>query len=199
MFSGCRTSFRSRRPSRRWGASCARWAIASCRPARATMRRRWEPSSFSKGFRRAPGRDRARGGRQARRHRGLVRRRGPGRAKEQDDAALDPARHPPLSPTGSTDGVHLHLQRDLSRNRRRGWPDPALVQHRGDGPASGRNVGPGDAGEALRAAGRPSRLAHFRAPGCAGEHHHRANAGQVPRAEPGRKRVDTGPLSMTFL
>ena len=53
--------------------TCARSAIASSRPALATMPRPRERSTLLKSVSRAPGRDRARQGHRSRPHRGLVR------------------------------------------------------------------------------------------------------------------------------
>ena len=65
-------------------------------------------------FPRAPGRDRAREGRRARRHRGLVRRRGPHRPEEQDHPPLGQARHASERADGPTNRLGLYLRRDLS-------------------------------------------------------------------------------------
>ena len=49
--------------------------------------------------------------------------------------------------------------------------------------------GPIPAGQALRTAGGSGRMAHLRTPGGAIQHHHRAVARQMSRAEPGRERL----------
>ena len=69
---------------------------------------------------RAPGRDRAREGRRARRHRGLVRRRGPHRPEEQDHPPLGQARHASERADGPTNRLGLYLRRDLPQTRERG-------------------------------------------------------------------------------
>ena len=98
-------------------------------------------------------------GRRSGRHRGLVRRRGPGRPEEQDHPALGPARHPARGAAGSAHRLDLHLRRDLPQTRQGRRPGPAMLQHRGDEPASGRDRDRRDAGRARRAVGRPGRMA----------------------------------------
>ena len=88
---------------------------------------------------RAPGRDRAREGRRARRHRGLVRRRGPHRPKEQDHPPLGQARHASERADGPTNRLGLYLRRDLPQARKGCSPDHAQMQHGGHEPAPGRN------------------------------------------------------------
>ena len=71
--SGSGRSSRSRSRRRPWAASCARWAIASSRPAPAIMRRTPMPRSLLKSVPCPSGGDRSRRGR-GQAHRGLVRR-----------------------------------------------------------------------------------------------------------------------------
>ncbi len=102
---------------------------------------------------RASGRERARGGCRPRRRRSLVRRRGQGRPEEQDHPALGPALQQAVYATGPAHGLYLHLWRDLPGDRRHRRSRAALVQHRSDRPAPGRDQRTGDAGQALRIAG----------------------------------------------
>jgi hypothetical protein len=88
---------------------------------------------------RAPGRDRAREGRRARRHRGLVRRRGPHRQEEQDHPPLGQARHASERADGPTNRLGLYLRRDLPQARKLRSPHHAQMQHGGHEPAPGRN------------------------------------------------------------
>ena len=113
---------------------------------------------------RAPGCDRARCGRRAWLRRDLVRRRGSDRPEEQDHPTLDEARHAALSPAGPAHGVDLPLRRDLPADRRHSRLGPAVLQHRGDEPAPGRDLRPGDARAALRAADGSGRLAYVGSP-----------------------------------
>ncbi len=83
----------------------------------------------------------------SRRRRGLVRRRlssagdQPDRAEKQDHAALGQARHAAQRAARPAHRVHLHLRRHLPPGGQGGRPDPALVQHRGDGPTSRGHLG----------------------------------------------------------
>ena len=86
-------------------------------------------SRILKKLSRAPGRDRAREGRRARRHRGLVRRRGPHRPKEQDHPPLGQARHASERADGPTNRLGLYLRRDLPQARKGCSPDHAQMQH----------------------------------------------------------------------
>ena len=86
------------------------------------------------------------GGRQPRRHRNLVRRRGAHRPEEQDHAPLGQARNETIGAARSAHRLDLHLRRDLPQRGQGRRPRPAPVQHRGDEPASGGNrqaVAPG--------------------------------------------------------
>src|SRR5271155_6043002 len=92
---GFSRNFVSPSPSRLSAARCARWVIASSRPALAIMPRPPALSRILKKPPHAPGRDRAREGRRSQRDRTLVRRRIAGRAEEQDHPPLGQARLPP--------------------------------------------------------------------------------------------------------
>src|SRR3954447_17732970 len=89
---------------------------SSLRPGRAIMPRTPPRRRFSKRLCRPFGRDRPRRrGRPA--DRGMVCRRGPHRAEEQDHKALGAAGHPALSTARSAHLFGLHLRRHLSRTR----------------------------------------------------------------------------------
>ena len=67
--------------------------------------------------------------------------------------------HPAQRAAGPAHRVHLHLRRDLPGRGQGGRPGAALVQHGGDEPAPGRDLGPGRAGPPRRAGRRPGRMA----------------------------------------
>ena len=104
--------------------------------------------------------DRARGACWSRRDKDLVYRRGEGRPADQDHPPLGPARHPAVRITGPAHGLDRHLRRDLPGDKRHGRARAALVQHRSDGPAPGRDQPKGAAGQALRGAGGSGRMTH---------------------------------------
>ena len=98
------------------------------------------PSRILKKLSRAPGRDRAREGRRARRHRGLVRRRGPHRPKEQDHPPLGQARHAAIGAARTSEPPRLISSARSAPSDGKGCsPHPARLQHRGHEPAPGRN------------------------------------------------------------
>ena len=112
--SGSLPSSVSRSASRHSAGCCARWAIANSRPGHAIMPRTPPRRRFSKSLCRPLGRDRPRRcGRPA--DRGVVCRRGPHRAEEQDHTALGAAGHPACSAARSAHRFGLHLRRDLSQ------------------------------------------------------------------------------------
>ena len=137
--SGSGKSSRSRSRRRPWAASCVRWATASSRPGPAIMRKTPTPRSLLKSAPHPPGGDRSRQGR-GQAHRDLVRRRGPDRPEEQDHATLGAARHATLGAARSAYPIHLHLRRHLPGRRQGRRLGPALLQHRGDEPASCRDL-----------------------------------------------------------
>ena len=91
-------------------------------------------------------------------------------------------RNPAIGTAGSADGIDRYLRCDLPRDGSQRRAGPALVQHRGDGTAPRQDRRTGDAGQALRAAGRSGRVAHLAAARRAGQHHHRAAARLRPGA-----------------
>ena len=100
-------------------ARCARWVIASSRPAPAIMPRPPALSRILKKPPHAPGRDRAREGRRSQRDRTLVRRRVASWAEEQDHPPLGQAQLAPKRPERPADRLGLHFRRDLSEGRQR--------------------------------------------------------------------------------
>src|SRR3984957_19506636 len=102
-------NFVSPSPSRLSAARCARWVIASSRPAPAIMPRPPALSRILKKPPHAPGRDRAREGRRSQRDRTLVRRRVASRAEEQDHPPLGQARLAPKRPERPADRLGLHF------------------------------------------------------------------------------------------
>src|SRR5271154_5679347 len=176
-------------PSRRWAANCAPWVIASSRLGLAITLKPQARSRILKKLFRAPGRDRAREGRRAQRHRGLVRRRGARRPEEQGHPALGPARHASKRSQRSANRLGLYLRRDLSQGRQRRGPGHATLQHGGDEPPSRRNRHPDRAGSARRAVGRSGRLASVGQAHCAIQHHADPVPGKVSGAEPAGKHL----------
>src|SRR5271154_5351050 len=174
-------------PSRRWAANCAPWVIASSRLGLAITLKPQARSRILKKLFRAPGSDRAREGRRAQRHRGLVRRRGARRPEEQDHPPLGQARRAPKRSQRSANRLGLYLRRDLSQGRQGRGPGHATLQHGGDEPPSRRNRHPDRAGSARRAAGRSGRLAFVRQIDRPTQHPSDPVPGKVPRAEPARK------------
>src|SRR3984957_11156651 len=116
---GVLRDFMSPPPSRLSAARCARWGIASSRPAPALMPRPPALSRILKKPPHAPGRDRAREGRRSQRDRTLVRRRVASRPEEQDPPPLGQARLAPKRPERPADRLGLHFRRDLSEGRQR--------------------------------------------------------------------------------
>ena len=102
---------------------------------------------------------RAREGRRAGRHRGVVRRRSQDRAEEQDHPALGQTRHAAGGAEGSAHDLDLYLRCDLPSARQGRRPGAAALQHRGDEPAFGRDGGRRGADGTRRAAARPGRMA----------------------------------------
>ena len=112
-----------------------------------------EAAATFKKIRRPRGRDgRKRGSWQA--DRNLVARRGPYRAEEQDHPPLGEARYQAFCAERPKDGVGLYFRRHLPGRRKRRRARPALLQQRGHGASSGRNL---DCGRAWRACARSSR------------------------------------------
>jgi hypothetical protein len=118
-----RTTFgRLRRPSRRRSSTVR---SPSCKE-------RGGGGRFQKELPLLPGRDRGEPGRrQARRD--LVRRRGQGRAEEQDHTLLGQARFTTLRPKGSEDGLGLYLRRDLPGPGQGSRSGAAALHHTGHG------------------------------------------------------------------
>src|SRR6516162_4759831 len=84
---------------------------------------------------------------------------------------------------------HLHLRRGLPTRGQGRRPDPAGLQHRDHEPALGGNRQSCRAQSPRRPLGRSGRLAPVD-PSCrAGKHHHHSAAAEMPRAQPGRKRL----------
>ena len=104
--------------------------------------------------------------------------------RSQDHPPLGPAWHTAQRAAGPAHRVHLHLRRHLPPGGQSGRPDSAVVQHRGDEPASDSHRGRGLARPPGDVAGGSSRLAPVGAPRRAGQHHHRAAPGQMPGTEP---------------
>ena len=63
----------------------------------------------------------------------------PGLAEEQNYSPLGAPGHAPVRTPGPAHGIDLHLRRNLPGLGRHGRPGPALVQHRGNGAAPGRD------------------------------------------------------------
>src|SRR5438445_8701425 len=104
------------------------------------------PLRLLKKLRRDCGPARARQADRSGRDRGVVCRRGPDRAEEQDHPTLGPARLATLGTARSTYRLDLHLRRHLPQERQGRRPRPAPLQHRRDEPASGRDRDDGGAG-----------------------------------------------------
>src|SRR6516162_5192905 len=84
---------------------------------------------------------------------------------------------------------HLHLRRGLPTRGQGRRPDPAGLQHRDHEPALGGNRQSCRAQSPRRPLGRSGRWAPVD-PSCrAGKHHHHSAAAEMPRAQPGRKRL----------
>ena len=146
-------------------------------------------SRILKKLSRAPGRDRAREGRRACRHRGLVRRRGPHRPKEQDHPALGQARHASKRADGPTNRLGLYLRRDLPQARKGCSPHHAQMQHGGHEPAPGRNRRSDRAGRTRGASRRSGRLASVGPARHAAQHHLDPVAGEMSGAQSAGKRL----------
>ena len=183
--SGGPTTFRSPCPSRRSVASCVRWGIAG---SRGRPRHHAQAASAIDAYKKSPRASSPSRVKLASRLSG-TKHLGQGRPKEQDHTALGQTRHSAIGTTGSAHGIDLHLRRDLPGHRHDGRPGPAVVQHRGHGPAPGRDRRPVEPWQALRTAGRSGRVAHLAAARRARRPHHRAATRQVPGAEPGRERL----------
>jgi len=78
------------------------------------------------------------------------RRRGAGRAEEQDHPPLGQALNPPERPKRSADSLGLHFRRDLSEGGQRRRARHAALRHRGDKPAPGRDRHANRAGRTRR-------------------------------------------------
>ena len=159
---GFSRNFVSPSPSRLSAARCARWVIASSRPALAIMPRPPALSRILKKPPHAPGRDRAREGRRSQRDRTLVRRRVAGRAEEQDHPPLGQARLAPKRPQRPADRLGLHFRRDLSEGRQRRRARHAALRHRGDEPSPGRDRHANRARRTRRDPRRSGRMASLR-------------------------------------
>ena len=105
-------------------------------------------------------------GRRACRHRGLVRRRGPHRPKEQDHPALGQARHASKRADGPTNRLGLYLRRDLPQAPKGCSPHHAQMQHGGHEPAPGRNRRSDRAGRTRGASRQSCRLASVTGSSC---------------------------------
>src|ERR1700728_261944 len=133
--------------------------------------------------------DGAREGRRARRHRGLVRRRGPHRPKEQDHPPLGQARHASERADGPTNRLGLYLRRDLPQARKGCSPHHAQMQHGGDELAPGRNRRSDRAGRTRGASRRSGRLASVGPARHAAQHHLDPVAGEMSGAQSAGKRL----------
>ena len=122
----------------------------------------------------------------------------PGLAEEQNYSPLGAPGHAPVRTPGPAHGIDLHLRRNLPGLGRHGRPGPALVQHRGNGAAPGRDRQAHHAGQALCAAGRSGGMAHVQAACRAGQHHGRPAAGQMSRIEPDRERLPVYAQQLTL-
>src|SRR3954469_5786350 len=142
------------------------------------------PLRLLKKLRRGCGPARARQADRSGRDRGLVCRRGPDRAEEQDHPTLGQARLATLGTARSTYRLNLYLRRHLPQERQGRRPRPAPLQHRRDEPASGRDRDGGGAGRSRRARPRPGRMAPVRQAHRAAEHHARPAAGQMSGTQP---------------
>lgn len=116
--------------------------------------------------------------------RNLVPGRSRDRPEEQVHPALGQARHTPHCPAQPTHQMDLHLRRHLSAARRGHRPGPALVQHRGDEPPSGRDRRCRRTRRPCRARHGPGRLAHHGKATVARQHHHPALALKGTGIEP---------------
>src|SRR5207253_5356182 len=92
-------------------------ATASCPPARVIMPKPTAPLRLLKKLRRGCGPARARPADRSGRDRGLVCRRGPDRAEEQDHPTLGQARFATLGTARSTYRLDLYLRRHLPQER----------------------------------------------------------------------------------
>src|SRR3954464_16092875 len=131
-----------------------------------------------------------RGG-QGRRHpcRDLVRRRGQGRAEEQDHAPLGEARHTARSPQRPENRLGLHLRRHLPSHGQRSRACPAALHHGGHDLAPERDRAGGHTRGACPRLGGSGGLASVEAAPGPRPHHPRAAPFQGSRVEPGREHL----------
>ena len=115
--------------------------------------------------------------------------RGSHRPEEQDHPPLGEARHTPERAPRSAHRLDLHLRRRLPQAGQGRGPDPARLQHRGDEPAPRGDRPDRRARRPRRPLGRSGWLAHVDAPRRAAKHHHHRLAAEIPRAQPGGKRL----------
>src|ERR1700738_4979423 len=186
--SGSSKSSGSRSPSRRSAASCGIWAFASSRRDRAIMRKTRKPRRLLKKLSRSRGGDgRKRGVWQA--DRDLVSRRSSDRAEKQG--------HPPMGETRDTafgaarpeDEFSLYFRRHLPGRRKRRRACPPLLQQRGHGPASRRNLACGRTKRACARSSRSGRVACLGEASRPGQHHALAVAAEIARAQSGREHL----------
>src|SRR5271154_3364392 len=115
----------------------ARWAIASSRLLPAITRKPPASSRILKKPTRAPGADRARKRRRARRHRDLVRGRGAHRPEEQDHPALGQARRAADRAKRPANRLGLYFRSDLSQGRQGRGAHHAQMRHPSHEPPPG--------------------------------------------------------------
>ena len=170
--------------------SCAPWAIASCRPARAIMPRPRARSRILKKLPRAPGR-RSRARKAIDRDRIEVWFADEARIGQKNKITRRwaQARHAPQRAPRSAHRLDLHLRRHLPERGQGRGPGPARLQHRGDEPAPGRDRHRGRARSPCRPPPRPGRMASLGRLVVPANITLRAAAAQMPRAQPGRERL----------
>ena len=114
---------------------------------------------------------------------------------------MRPLYHPQIMQTEAVAPAHrfhLHLRRGLPTRGQGRRPDPAGLQHQGHEPALGGNRQSCRAQRPRRPLGRSGRLAPVD-PSCrAGKHHHHSAAAEMPRAQPGRKRLAVPPRQLAL-
>lgn len=116
--------------------------------------------------------------------RALVPGRGPDRAEEQDHETIGQARDAALSAAPSTHQIRLYFRGNLPAEEQGGRPRPAVLQHRYDEPASGRDISERRAWRSCRDADGQSRLAPDAQARASLQHLHRRDPSKCSELNP---------------